>query len=99
MGAWQWQGATAQEDTTVNEDNTYNGWTNRATWNVVLWVANDQRAYDVWRAWNPQWDEATVKQFINHIWPDGSTPDGDRTADANLTEIAKSWNEDRKEDQ
>lgn len=83
----------------MNEDNTYNGWTNRATWNVVLWVANDQSLYNTWQSWKIKWDAAKVKEFIDMIWPDGETPDGDAWSDANLTEIANSWNEDRKEDQ
>ena len=26
-------------------DNTYNGWTNYATWNVTLWLDNEQGSY------------------------------------------------------
>ena len=29
-----------------SEDATYNGWKNHATWNVALWINNDQGIYE-----------------------------------------------------
>jgi len=34
---------------TTSNDNTYNGWTNYPTWNVKLWMDNDQGSYEYWQ--------------------------------------------------
>ena len=30
----------------MTEDKTYNGWKNYETWNVVLWLFNDESIHD-----------------------------------------------------
>ena len=32
-------------------DTTYNGWTNYETWNVALWLGNDEGLYNLARDW------------------------------------------------
>jgi len=34
---------------TTTTDKTYNGWTNYETWNVKLWIDNDEGSYNYWR--------------------------------------------------
>lgn len=32
------------------EDGRYNGWANRPTWLVHLWLTNEEPSYNYWRA-------------------------------------------------
>ena len=50
-------------------DTTYNGWKNYETWNVALWIQNNQDLYDVAR----ECDSYT--SWLRNICDD-STPDG-----------------------
>jgi hypothetical protein len=44
----------------TKEDKTYNGWTNYETWNVALWIDNDQSSYTYWREIAKECIEAAV---------------------------------------
>jgi hypothetical protein len=37
------------ENMSTEKDTTYNGWTNYETWNVALWLDNEQDSSDYWR--------------------------------------------------
>jgi hypothetical protein len=69
---------------------TYNGWTNRATWNAALWLTNDCSFYhsmlDHFRA--DEVDAYSAREFCHLVWPCGNTPDGDELSDVNWAEIA-----------
>lgn len=38
-----------------NENKTYNGWTNYETWNVSLWLNNDQGTQEYWQDRASNW--------------------------------------------
>jgi len=43
----------------MSEDKRYNGWTNYETWNVALWIDNDQSSYSQRQELAQQaWDDA-----------------------------------------
>ena len=70
---------------------TYNGWTNRATWNAALWLTNDQSFYDMMRDHfrdDPAVCSRSAREFCWIVWPCGNTPDGDELTDVNWVEIA-----------
>lgn len=78
----------------------YNDWSNRATWNVSLWLNNDEGTY---RSLHNRFQrsreqtvsayKAIIQGYCNEIWPDGKTPDGCLLSEVNWLEIAKSERE------
>ena len=72
-----------------------NGWTNRETWNTILWMTNEFPIYKLlMRLYRGSLNEGdfadNVEYFLNLIW-NGETPDGYRLSLVNWVEIADSW--------
>ncbi len=64
---------------TTIEDTTYNGWENYETWNVALWIGNDEYLYKCARKCY------SYKHFVDYMmFNDGTTPDGVKWDDVNL---------------
>jgi hypothetical protein len=64
-------------------DTTYNGWKNYETWNVSLWVQNDESMYNLARSCGRRfmgWD--ILAEMLAAVNPE--TPDGVRWDDASL---------------
>ncbi len=55
-------------------DNTYNGWTNYETWNVALWLGNDEGLYNLARGWARHGYKSLSHQLVE-AWGQ-FTPDG-----------------------
>ena len=65
-------------------DTTYNGWKNWATWNVVLWLANDEGLYELASRFVHYKDLANQLEEFGAL----STPDGAKYNDADLDTYA-----------
>ncbi len=58
---------------------TFNGWANYETWNVSLWIQNDEDNYDLAQA------SISYDQFMNaKSYESTTTPDGVAWNDASL---------------
>ena len=67
---------------TTIEDTTYNGWTNYETWNVALWIGNDQGLYNLARRCY------SYQDFVNRYMEEGDTTlDGVKWNDVNLNVV------------
>lgn len=78
---------------------TYNGWANWQTWNVNLWVLNEEGPYllvkERARQLRRRWSATDAKEFVLDIFPDG-TPDMDGPHEyrgVRWLEIARSFDE------
>ena len=62
----------------TNTENEYNGWKNRQTWNVALWLNNDEGLYRAACEYMRTYKAKTpYSHFIRHMGMAGEyTPDG-----------------------
>lgn len=65
-------------------DNTYNGWKNWATWNVALWLGNDEALYKLSRRFVSYKDLADALEEMDTP----TTPDGAKYKDPDLDTYA-----------
>ena len=79
-------------------DHTYNGWANRQTWNVALWIGNDEGLYRAACDFMGRYHgRAPYRNFIISMGlEDSRTPDGigwytDRLAYAALNEMMREF--------
>jgi hypothetical protein len=84
---------------------SYNGWANWATWNVELWIDNDEGMYRAKQEFirNTEKEDihkANVEDFVKELMPEG-TPDmkQDFYADhsVNWQELAEHWQQEKDE--
>lgn len=60
----------------------YNGWKNYETWNVALWIQNDEGIYRIARHNKASYRDFARCMVIEHAYD--QTPDGARWLDENL---------------
>tara|TARA_X000001388_G_C2204825_1_gene112717 strand:+ start:26 stop:307 length:282 start_codon:yes stop_codon:yes gene_type:complete len=85
------------------ENNTYNGYYNRATWNLMLWIGNDETAYNHFRSLYQRIGGEVIEEREERVqresreWFGSTTPDGDRLDDVNWLEVTEHLDEDFEE--
>ncbi len=71
---------TATYQTNI-EDTTFNGWTNNETWNVALWLGNDEGLYHMAKEW-AEHGYKSLSHMLMEFSP--ATPDGVKWDDASI---------------
>ena len=90
-------------NTRMNNDTTYNGYTNRATWNLILWISNDESAYHHFRdlylriGGDDPDDRQNMIERESREWYGSTTPDGDLLDDVDWEEIRQMMDDDNSE--
>ena len=76
----------------------YNGYSNWETWNVSLWLNNDEGLYNETRRFvrrNPHATGSDLEEFVKELLPNG-TPDFDSVNEYNAVdwdEVLRTWAE------
>lgn len=71
----------------------YEGFKNRATWSVCLWVDKDYDMYKTRLDMTPQTAYA-CRVFCNLIFQDGKTPDDELLSNVDWNGVAEHWAEE-----
>lgn len=66
---------------------TYNGWTNYETWNVVLWIENDEGLCDLIRENDVCCYEELLEIFWEYSSEDKQTRDGVKWNDPKINRV------------
>ncbi len=78
----------------------YNGWTNWETWQVNLWIDNEEPTYREKQRFlrRGKLDDSQVEEFCREIFPNG-TPDMDPgdMAKVNWSELAEAFRTEAKD--
>jgi len=64
-----------------------NGWKNSATWNVALWIGNDEELYREALEHGGPDSYRHTEQILGTLFPSGKTPDGHSIDDADTPEV------------
>tara|TARA_Y100001963_G_C6647650_1_gene384114 strand:- start:330 stop:587 length:258 start_codon:yes stop_codon:yes gene_type:complete len=83
------------------KNKTYNGWSNKETWNTNLWLSSHSKGMEqtVLRIMNlkhTNWFADNLEGYIKIIWGK-TTPDGYSLDFVNWNEIAECWLENYKQ--
>lgn len=84
--------------TQTSDSETYNGWANRSTWNISLWISNDENLYGAAATAvdtlkrrgtlddvvTPAWAKAFVREEFANVFKSEKTPDGTSISDPSI---------------
>jgi hypothetical protein len=81
-------------------DNTYNGWHGKgdretawATWNLALWIDNEEPLYRARLRADTSTADA-CEAFAREVYSSGQTPDGASLDDVNWDEVVEHWRDE-----